>query len=55
MRFLPVIEEPVVIEHILRHLRFWDTRPTGQAPPEIGDWPVNGQILPTCESLPAIA
>jgi len=55
MRFLSVIEEPVVIEHILRHLRLWDPRPPGQAPPEDGDWPVNGQIPLTYEPLSAIA
>jgi len=33
MRFLSVIEEPLVIEHILRHLRLWDPRPPGSAPP----------------------
>jgi hypothetical protein len=52
---LSVIEEPVVIERILRHLGLWDPRPSSQAPPEDDDWPVNGQIPLTYESLPAIA
>jgi len=55
MRFLAVIEEPEVIEHILRHLRLWDPRPPSQAPPEDDDWPINGQIPLTYEPLPAIA
>jgi len=50
-----VIEEPVVIEHILRHLRLWDPRPPSQGPPEDDDWPVNGQIPLTYEPVPAIA
>jgi hypothetical protein len=55
MRFLAVIEEPEVIEHILRHLGFWDPRPPSQAPPEDGDWPVSDQIPLTYEPLRAIA
>ncbi len=55
MRFLSVIEEPLVIEGILCHLGLWDPRPPSQAPPEEGDWPVNGQIPLTYEPLPAIA
>jgi len=39
-----VIGKPVVIEDILRYLRLRNPRPPGQAPPEDGDWPVNGQI-----------
>ena len=52
---LSVIEEPLVIEHILRHLRLWDPRPPGQAPPDDDGWPINGQIPLTYEPLPAIA
>jgi hypothetical protein len=55
MRFLAVIEAPIVIERILRHLGLWDPRPPSQGPPEDGDWPVNGQIPLTYEPLPAIA
>jgi len=55
MRFLSVIEEPPVIDRILRHLRLWYPRPPGQAPPEDEDWPVNGPIPLTYEPLPAIA
>ena len=55
MRFLSVIDDPLVIERILRHLGLWDPRPPGQAPPESDDWPVNGQIPLTYEPLPAIA
>jgi len=55
MRFLSVIEEPLVIERILRHLGLWDLRPPSQAPPEDDDWPVNGQIPLTYEPLPAVA
>ena len=55
MRFLSVIEEPLVIERILRHLGLWDPRPPGQGPPDDDDWPVNGQIPLTYEPLPAIA
>jgi len=54
MRFLSVIEEPPVIERILRHLGLWDPCPPSQAPPEDDDWPVNGQIPLTYEPLPAI-
>jgi len=54
MRFLSVIEEPVVIEQILRHLGSWDPRPPSQASPEDDDWPVNGQIPLTYKPLPAI-
>ncbi len=50
MRFLSVIEEPLVIDRILCHLGLWAPRP-----PEEGDWPVNGQIPLTYEPLPAIA
>jgi len=55
MRFLSVIEEPLVIERILRHLGLWSPRPPGQAPPEVDSRPVNGQIPLTYEPLPAIA
>jgi len=55
MRFLSVIEEPLVIEHILRHLRLCDPRPPSQAPPEDDDSRVNAQIPLTYEPLPAIA
>jgi len=55
MRFLSVIEEPLVIEHILRHRRLWDPRPPSQATPDDDDWPVNGQIPLTYEPLLAIA
>jgi len=54
-RFLSVIEEPPVVERILRHLGLWDPRPPSQGPPEDDDWPVNGQIRLTYEPLPAIA
>jgi len=55
MRFLAVIEETEVIEHILRHLGLWDPRPPGQTPPGDDDRPVNGQIPLTYEPLSAIA
>jgi hypothetical protein len=55
MRFLAVIEAPLVIERILRHLGLWDPRPPSQGPPEDDDWPVNGQIPLTYEPVPAIA
>jgi hypothetical protein len=55
MRFLAVIEAPLVIERILRHLGLWDPRPPSHGSPEEGDWPVNGQIPLTYEPLPAIA
>jgi hypothetical protein len=55
MRFLAVIEAPLVIERILRHLGLWDPRPPSQGPPDDDDWPVNGQIPLTYEPLPAIA
>ncbi len=55
MSFLSVIEEPLVIERILRHLGLWAPRPPSQAPPGNDDWPVNGQIPLTYEPLPAIA
>jgi len=55
MRFVSLIEEPVVIERILRHLRLWDPRPPSQAPPENDNCPVNGQIPLNDEPLLAIA
>jgi len=55
MRFLSVIEEPLVIERILPHQGLRDPCPPSQASPEDGDWPVNGQIPLTYEPLPAIA
>jgi hypothetical protein len=55
MRFLSVIQEPLVVEGILCDLGLSEPRPPSQAPPEVGDWPVNGQIPLTYEPLPAIA
>jgi len=50
-----MIEEPSVIERILRHLRLWDPGLPSQAPPDDADWRVNDQIPLTYEPLPAIA
>ncbi len=41
MRCLSVIEEPLVIERIPRHLGVWDPPPSTQAPLEDDNWPVN--------------
>jgi len=52
---IEVIEEPPVVERILRHLGLWDPRPPSQGPPEDDHWPVNSQIPLTYAPLPAIA
>ena len=42
MRLMALIENPPVIEKILKHLHHWDPRPPGQAPPtEDLEWPDN--------------
>ena len=43
MRLVPVVERPLVIERLPRHLGLWDPMPPGQAPPEDNDWTVGGQ------------
>ena len=53
MRFLAVIEEDLVIEKILRHIKAWDPRPPLRAPPN--DWPENSQIPLTYHPVPDIA
>jgi hypothetical protein len=56
MRVMALIEDPPIIEKILRHLRLWDPRPPGPAPPsEDLDWPDNCQIPLTYAPLPDIA
>jgi hypothetical protein len=47
------IEDPPVIEKILRHLRLREPHPPGQTPPtEDRDWPDNSQIPLTYTPLP---
>jgi hypothetical protein len=42
MRVMALLEDPPVIEKILKHLHLWDPRPPSQAPPtEDVDWPEN--------------
>jgi len=55
MRFLAVIDEPLIIERNLGHLAFCDPRSPVQVPPENADWPVNDPIPPTYASLAGVA
>ena len=53
---MALIEDPLVIEKILKHLHRWDPFQPGQAPPTEGlGWPDNSQIPLTYASLPDIA
>jgi hypothetical protein len=56
MRMMALIEDPPVIEKILKHLHLWDPRPPGLDPPA-GDlgWPDHRQIPITYGPLPDIA
>lgn len=56
MRLMALIEDPPVIEKILKHLHLWDPRPPGPDPPDddLG-WPDNSQIPLTYAPLPDIA
>jgi hypothetical protein len=56
MRLMTLIEDPPVIERILRHLRLWDPRPPGPGPPaeDLG-WPDNSHIPIAYGPLPDIA
>jgi len=53
MRLMARIEDPPVIEQILKHLRLWDPRPPGHAPPtdDLG-WPDHSQLPLTYAPLP---
>jgi hypothetical protein len=44
MRFLAVIEEELVIERILRHIKAWNPRPPLRAPPLEEEWPVGRRV-----------
>lgn len=48
MHLIALIEEPAVIERILRHLGLWEPLPPMRGPPEPASdeegWPPNGQI-----------
>ena len=56
MRLMALIEDPPVIEKILKHLHLWDPRPSGPDPPDddLG-WPETSQIPITYGPLPDIA
>ena len=56
MRRMALIEDPPIIEKILKHLHLWDPRPPGHAPPadDLG-WPGNSQLPLTCAPVPDIA
>ena len=53
---MALIEDPPVIEKILRHLHLWDPRLPGPDPPndDLG-WPATSQIPITYGPLPDIA
>ena len=55
IRIMALIEDPPVIEKILKHLHLWDYRPPSQVPPadDLG-WPENSQIPITYALLPDI-
>ena len=45
MRVMALIEDPPVIEKILKHLHRWDPLPPGHTPPaDDRGWPENSQI-----------
>ncbi len=52
---IAVIEEPDVIERILRHVGAWSPLPASRGPPGQTDWPTEAQIPITYEPLPPIA
>jgi hypothetical protein len=55
MRPIAIIEEPGVIERILRHVGAWSPLPASRGPPGRTDWPAEAQIPITYEPLPPIA
>lgn len=56
MRVMALIEDPPVIEKLLKHLHLWDPRPPGPAPPAVDlGWPRHSQIPLTYAPLPDIA
>jgi hypothetical protein len=53
MRLMTLIEDPPIIEKILKHLRLWDPHPYGPDPPNDDlDWPETSQIPLTYGPLP---
>lgn len=57
MRVIALIEEPGVIERILRHLGLWvlDVAQTQGAPPGADAWPVDANLALTYHPVPDIA
>lgn len=56
MRIMTLIEDPPIIEKILKHLHLWEPRPPGPSPPaQETDWPVGSQLPLTYVPVPDIA
>ena len=56
MRVIALIEDPIVVRAILRHLGRWQPEPSGRAPPvPSGAWPAHASLPLTYHRVPDIA